>query len=518
MENLPEILAVIIVAISAFYAAVKIFRRYLETKKPFSELPMADGSHFFFGHARLIGTNYQEAFKVLFQQRLNEHGQVGFWLLRFPVVGVTAIEDARAVLAVEHQRNPPWLMRHYLKYFTGEKTLLTINGSAWKFHRSSVARTMNPKFLMASRAAMESVAQSMVLSLKAKMSSPASNSQVFDIEPLMKMVTLDAFGLIALSTDFGLCKTLKPSPLVRAFEYLLNGTMNRIRAPFRPKNLFFSLPFEQNIVHKRERTLIRSFIADMIQQKKEGKGDADDNDLLAHMVRASKNIPVGKLKDDDVNEEAMIDVVMTLLFAGYDTTSVTLTFALYLLAQNPDIQQICMEEIQSVKSCQNVEDLVYTKAVIWESLRLFPAATRTNRSLAKPLELSGGFVAPAGTRIFIPIYSIHHDEKYFPQPEEFRPDRWAKYDDELKCWVEREDFDTTGSIAVGNRKAFLAFSSGGRNCVGQKFATQEAIIVLATLLKGLKFSPVEEYELETTDKDLILKPVNGMPLKVESRD
>lgn len=176
-----------------------------------------------------------------------------------------------------------------------------------------------------------------------------------------------------------------------------------------------------------------------------------------------------------------------------------------------------MEEIKSVKSTANVEELVYTKAVIMEALRLHPAATRTNRVLAKPIELSGGFVAPVGTRIFIPIYSIMRDEKNFPQPDEFRPDRWAAQDSANTCWVEREEGDGLGTIEAGNKKAFLAFSSGGRNCVGQRFAMQEAVIVLATLLKGLKVSPVPGYVLETTDKDLILKPANGMPLKIEAR-
>ena len=201
-----------------------------------------------------------------------------------------------------------------------------------------------------------------------------------------------------------------------------------------------------------------------------------------------------------------------------DTTSVTLTFALYLLAQNPEAQKICLEEVQAAKNCHTVEDLVYTKAIIWEALRLFPAANLTNRYLTKPVKLSSGFVAPEGTRVFMPIYVMHHDEKNFPEPEEFRPDRWSKKDEDQNCWVEREESDESGTIAAGNRKAFLAFSSGGRNCVGQRFATQEAVIVLATLIKSLKFSPVEGYKLDITDKDLIVKPVNGMPLKVQVRD
>jgi cytochrome P450 len=198
---------------------------------------------------------------------------------------------------------------------------------------------------------------------------------------------------------------------------------------------------------------------------------------------------------------------------------VTLTFALFLLAQNPEVQELLVEEVQSVKSMENVDDLVYCKAIIWETLRLFPAGVRTNRVLAKPVKLSGGFVAPEGCRINIPIWSIHRDEKHFPRPEEFLPARWAKRDDEKDHWVERQSGDATSGkedIAAGDPKAMIAFSAGGRNCVGQKFAIQEAIIVLATLVKGLKFSAVSDYKLELK-QEVVLKPVNGMPLKVEAR-
>ena len=137
--------------------------------------------------------------------------------------------------------------------------------------------------------------------------------------------------------------------------------------------------------------------------------------------------------------------------------------------------------------------------------------------MSKDLPLQGGLVVPAGTRVVIPIWSIHHNESIFPHPEEFRPDRWAKQEDDKVCWAERDEADQSSDIPVGDRKAMLAFSAGGRNCVGQKFAIQEAVIVLAELLRGLKFAPKDGYELKTTIKDLILKPIHGMPLKVQIR-
>lgn len=320
MENTPELFTATVVAISVAYALGTALLRYAVTKRPFRELPMAEGNHFLFGHLRVMfAGDFKVAFQKLFIDRANRYGQVGLWFLRFPVLGVSSVKDARAVLAVEHERRPPRLAKHFLRHFTGEKTLLVINGSAWKFHRSSVARTLNPKFLMASRPGMQEAVEVMVTSLQEEIRQSPVTTQEFNVEPLMKMITLDIFGKMALSTDFGLCKTLKPSPLVQAFEYLLSGTMTRLRAPFKLKNILFSIPCEQNRTHKRERTLIRSFIADLINQKRDQlkKGDMVDNDLLSHLIRAHRDVPGGKLKEEDVSDEAMTDVVMTLLFAGY---------------------------------------------------------------------------------------------------------------------------------------------------------------------------------------------------------
>ena len=372
---------------------------------------------------------------------------------------------------------------------------------------------------------MHQIAQTMVDSLQKKVKE-SSEAMKFDVEPLMKMVTLDIFGRVALSTDFGLCNSLKPSPLALAFEYILQSTMERFRSPFRLKNFLFWLPTERNRIHNKERKLIRSFVTDLINDKKENLKD-EDNDLLSHLIRAHKNMDwdgIQQLNPEAVSDEAMGDIMMTLLFAGYDTTSVTISFALYLLAMHPEAQEHLVKEVNSVENIENTEELVYCWAVIWETLRLYPAGVRTNRVLSKDVPLSGGFVAPAGTRVHILIYTIHRDEKVFLKPDEFRPDRWAKYDKDKGCWVERDakkesdDSHSAFDIPAADRKAMLAFSSGGRNCVGQRFAQIEATIVLATLVKGLKFSCVPGFELKTTVRDLINKPANGMPLMVEARD
>lgn len=163
---------------------------------------------------------------------------------------------------------------------------------------------------------MKVVAKTMVASLLEKIRQSPDGVKELDVEPLMKMITLDIFGHVALSTDLGLCKTLTPSPLVKAFEYLLKTTMARMRSPFRPRNFLYRLPVKQNRVHHQERRLIRSFVADLINEKRDSMVD-DDKDLLSHLVRAHRDAPTGKLKPEDVSQDAMTDVLMTLLFAGY---------------------------------------------------------------------------------------------------------------------------------------------------------------------------------------------------------
>lgn len=165
---------------------------------------------------------------------------------------------------------------------------------------------------------MQMVAKTMVESLLDKIGQ-SSEVKELDVEPLMKMITLDIFGHVALSTDLGLCKTLKPSPLVTAFEYLLQSTMARMRSPFRPKNFLYRLPIEQNRLHNQERRVIRSFVADLINAKRDSIVE-DDKDLLSHLVRAHRDAPGGKLKPEDISDDAMTDVLMTLLFAGYGTS------------------------------------------------------------------------------------------------------------------------------------------------------------------------------------------------------
>ena len=235
-------------------------------------------------------------------------------------------------------------------------------------------------------------------------------------------------------------------------------------------------------------------------------------------------------------DETLKDVMSTLLFAGYDTTSTTLMYALYLLANHPDIQDRCVKEVSRLdeSNLSNPHNMPYIAAVVKETLRLYPPGFQTTRTLSKDMVLSGGLVAPKGTHVSIPIWIIQRDPTIFPFPDEFRPERWVRKrsttaststsDSNTGHWIERnlEDEDECHSpqnhtTKAGHPDAILAFSVGGRSCPGAKFAMQEAILLLGHLVKHLRFKPVPGFVLRMELQGILPGVANGMPLRMERR-
>lgn len=225
----------------------------------------------------------------------------------------------------------------------------------------------------------------------------------------------------------------------------------------------------------------------------------------------------------------------TLLIASYDTTSTTLSFALYLLANDPAIQAACSKEVKLLLTdsgndkISSPDDLVYCTALVKESLRIYPPAAVVGRTLTKPVTLSDGFVLPKGAHPVIPIFAIHRHEKIFPRPLECHPERWCQRDENDTCWVARhyqeeqpkgqpKESSSQPCIAAGNPDALIAFSVGGRNCPGAKFAFQEAVIVIANLVQHFKFSTVPGYTVRLNLNGPLPYPVDGVPLRIEKRE
>ena len=281
-------------------------------------------------------------------------------------------------------------------------------------NRSAIYRSLGPSTLRRSRTAMIQVANTMVKSLLERMETQKFHSLVMDVESLMKMITVDVFGLTALSQDLHCSKNLKSSKIAIAFQYLLEDFSHRLTTPFNIYNYIYSLPTYRNRQHYKHRTILRSFLSNLIQERLDGscKGGTDpyssskQQDLLSHIIQANQDIMLMNEEDNNnncsnsktrnrrrTNDSTMIestnqilsDTLLAILFAGYDTTSITLACALYYISQHQDIEKNCLEEINALAGgsgdnedhltdAWTTDNLVYCRAVIHETLRLHPPA------------------------------------------------------------------------------------------------------------------------------------------------
>nr|ARO50425.1 cytochrome P450 [Chironomus tentans] len=213
------------------------------------------------------------------------------------------------------------------------------------------------------------------------------------------------------------------------------------------------------------------------------------------------------LKDSYTSKELAAEAYLVYA-AGFETSSTLMTFTLYELALNPDIQDRLREEIttgiEENDGKLNYDMLFgfkYLDMIINESLRKFPPIAENLRKCIKDYEIPGtDLVIPKGTSIDINIFSLHRDPEYFPDPEKFDPERFSEE-----------------NIKNIRPFTFLPFGEGPRNCIGMRFGQMQSKIGITKLIKNFKFSPCDKTPIPMVfdPKSLFTAPKGGMWLKVE---
>lgn len=195
---------------------------------------------------------------------------------------------------------------------------------------------------------------------------------------------------------------------------------------------------------------------------------------------------------------------MTLFGAGHETTSVTLTWAWYLLSQHPEVEAKLHEELARVlgdrlPTMEDLARLPYTEMIIKETMRLYPAAFIVTRETHEEVQI-GDFSLKKGLVVFVNVYGMHHDERYFPDPERFDPERFSP--------------DNEKQIP---KYAYIPFGGGPRVCIGNAFAMMEARLLLATLAQRFSLSLVPNFSV-IPDRQFTLRPKYGMQMVVHARE
>lgn len=229
---------------------------------------------------------------------------------------------------------------------------------------------------------------------------------------------------------------------------------------------------------------VRSLLAECEQ---EGEGD----DLLSALVeqRASG--------ETILSDEEIVDQVVTLTFAGHDTTALALMYAFHQIGTHETIRERFHTELDDVlgdepPTLADVSDLEVTERIIHETMRRYPSVHTLPRKTTRDIQL-GDHLLRGGMRVHLAIWRVHRHEQFWDDPLAFKPARWRDTSPQEQGY------------------AFVPFGAGPRACIGRRFALLEATLVLATVGQQYHLDPEREIELAA---EMTTQPANRLPARV----
>ncbi|WEL24372.1 cytochrome P450 [Haloferax volcanii] len=285
-------------------------------------------------------------------------------------------------------------------------------------------------------------------------------------------------------------------------------------ARFEPDPLRFLTPdwapTRENREYKRALSELESLVWDIVEERRgteygetpassvpaDATGEERPMDLLSILLRA--------YDEGEQTEKNLRDELMTMLLAGHDTTALTLTYAWYLLSQHPEAEAKLHRELDEVlggrtPTFEDVRKLEYTERVLNEAMRLYPPVYVMFREPKVDVRL-GGYRVPAGSAIMLPQWVVHRSERWWDDPLEFDPDRWAP---------ER----------AGDRPRFAYFPFGGgpRHCIGKHLSLLEGRLILGTVAQRYELDYVRD-EPFSLRGSLTMHPEEPMGMRLRARD
>ena len=238
---------------------------------------------------------------------------------------------------------------------------------------------------------------------------------------------------------------------------------------------------------------LRDLLFEIIASRRRARQD-DGSDFLSMYIKTTDKDGVG------FSDKELLDELMTLIIAGFETSANTLSWVWYLLSRHPDVETRLLEEAKrivpnvSAVSYESLADMKFTQQVLEETLRLYPPVWLFTRRAIKDDQLTNYDVAP-GTDIYLSPFILHRTEDYWPNADRFDPDRFA-LDNQLK-----------------KELPFFPFSLGPRRCLGEYFSFLEMKVHIGLLLPRFRMrsenprNPKLEFGINLrTAEDIVLKP------------
>jgi cytochrome P450 len=355
--------------------------------------------------------------------------------------------------------------------------LVTLEGAEHRRHRRLVQPVMHTQSMAAQGASMVSLAMRRVESWP--------DGSVQEIHAEMADLTLR----IVCAALFRIEDGERAESLVRAVHAFARSLNVVLRRAF---PLPEWVPTSGNRFRRETVQDVNRYAYELIRGRRAQGGDGGD--LLSLLVSAADADGGPPLSDVEVRDE-----LMTMFFAGHETSAAALAWAWYLLAGDPSVTSRLRAELSTVVGDRSpvmadLARLPLLAQVVKETLRLYPPAWVFDRSPLRDVTLAG-YTIPKGANVLFSPWVVHRDPARWSDPDEFRPERFA---------------------GPPPRSSYLPFGDGPRMCVGNRFAEAELALVLATMLPRVALSRVDSSPVRP-EGDATLRPRGGLRMRVTRR-
>ncbi|XP_061882494.1 cytochrome P450 3A40 isoform X1 [Entelurus aequoreus] len=364
---------------------------------------------------------------------------------------------------------------------------------------------LSPSFTSGRLKEMFPIIQRHSANLVSSMKKKADMNEALDLKEFFGPYSMDVVTSTSFSVDID--SLSNPSdPFVTNIKKMVKFDI------FNP--LFLALaffPFLGPIFDKLELSFFPTSVTDFfyaalqkIKVSRENSKQSSRVDFLQLMMDSQRS--AGGDKDKGLTDHEILSQALIFIFAGYETSSSTLGFLAHNLATNPHVMKRLQEEVdatfpkQGPVQYQELMQMDYLDSVINESLRLYPIVPRLDRVAKATMEINGQ-VIDKGMVVMVPIWCLHRDPEYWPQPEEFKPERFSR--------------ENKASI---DPYTYMPFGLGPRNCIGMRFALLTMKLALVEILQRYNFCVCEETQIPIEmDLSGLLAPKLPLMLKLEPR-
>ncbi|XP_052899277.1 probable cytochrome P450 4ac1 [Anopheles moucheti] len=426
------------------------------------------------------------------------------WIDGKVILNITRVKEAEKILSsAQHTRKS--ILYKFLHPLMGDG-LLCSKGSKWQQRRRILTPAFHfnilPKFL--------TIFQEESEKLVRQLDHQADGRQEIVLQSIVTSFALHTICETAMGVKLDAYNEADEykQKVYEVGEMLVHRTMSPWLYSDRVYRLLgYDRPLAESLkpIHHFTRSIIRQRRENFQAQAQLVDSSSEENMYFGSKHRyAMLDTLLAAEAKQQIDEEGIREEVDTFMFEGHDTTAAAIMFTLVLLAIEQDAQERCFRELEELLervatgtvplSVQDYQNLPYLDRVIKESLRLYPPVAFISRATSGELAVDGT-TFPHNTITHVHIYDLHRDPAQFPDPDRFEPDRF------LPDVAEKR-----------NPYAYVPFSAGPRNCIGQKFAQLEIKTVLVALLRRFRLMPVTKREEIVFMADLVLRAKT--PLKV----